>query len=102
MKTNNALSFVPGPRGDAQDMPGESPLTPGKARRWCEHQSMKMIARILLTVLALALWIASPAAEASPLLYSQGFDGQSGFGPSDVWAPFECRQGDLGRFRCGG
>ena len=48
---------------------------------------MKTIARvrILLTVLAASLWLTSPSAEASELIYSQYSDGQSTYGPSLVW-----------------
>jgi hypothetical protein len=48
---------------------------------------MKTILRTLLTVLAASLWVSSPAAKASALLYSQAVDGQSAFGPSEVWTP---------------
>jgi len=48
---------------------------------------MKTISRSLLTVLAASLWISNPSAKASDLLYSQAVDGQSAFGPSEVWTP---------------
>jgi len=38
-------------------------------------------------VLAASLWISNPSAKASDLLYSQAVDGQSAFGPSEVWTP---------------
>ncbi len=88
MKTSNDPSFVPGPHGDAQDMPSESSLTPGEDRQRSERRCMKMIARTFLTVFATSLWVVGPSAKASPLLYEQGFDGQSGYGPSVVWAAF--------------
>lgn len=48
---------------------------------------MKTIPRSILTVLAASLWVSSPSVKASDLLYSQAVDGQSAFGPSEVWAP---------------
>ena len=48
---------------------------------------MKTISRTLLTVLAASLWVSNPSAKASDLLYSQAVDGQSAFGPSEVWTP---------------
>ena len=48
---------------------------------------MKTISRALLTVLAASLWVSNPSAKASELLYSQAVDGQSIFGPSEVWTP---------------
>ena len=48
---------------------------------------MKTISRTLLIVLAASLWVSSPSAKASDLLYSQAVDGQSAFGPSEVWTP---------------
>ncbi len=41
---------------------------------------------LLLAGLVISLCAASPAAEASGLIYSQGLDGQSVYGPSIVWA----------------
>ncbi len=87
MKTNNAPSFVPGPCSDAQDMHRKNPKTPSKDWSHCEHQSMQTYTRvrIFLTFLAASLWITSPAANASELIYSQYSDGQSVYGPSLVW-----------------
>ena len=48
---------------------------------------MKTISRTLLTLLAASLWVSNPSAKASALLYSQAVDGQSAFGPSEVWTP---------------
>ena len=45
---------------------------------------MKTIAR-LLTVLTAWLWVTSPTANASELIYSRSSDGQSVYGPSLVW-----------------
>src|SRR5664279_3222472 len=47
--------------------------------------SMKKITPVLLTLLVVALSIASPSAGASELIYSQTSDGQSVYGPSLVW-----------------
>ena len=87
MKTNNAPSFVPGPCSDAQNMHRKNPKTPSKDWSHCEHQSMQTYTRvrIFLTFLAASLWITSPAANASELIYSQYSDGQSVYGPSLVW-----------------
>ncbi len=49
---------------------------------------MKMISRTLaLALLATSLWISNSSARAGELIYSQYSDGQSGFGPSQLWAP---------------
>src|SRR5688500_6789213 len=50
--------------------------------------NMETIARPLLTltILAASLWITSPSDRAGALIYSQSSDGQSTFGPSQLWA----------------
>ena len=47
---------------------------------------MKTISRTLLTLLAASLWVSSPTARRAHC-YSQAVDGQSAFGPSEVWTP---------------
>lgn len=64
-------------------MPGESQSATSKNRRRCEVSSMKTTA--LLTLLAASLWFGSPSAEASDLVFSQSSDGQSAYGPSQLW-----------------
>ncbi len=52
-----------------------------------EPWSMKTISQTLLTltILAASLWVTSPSARAGQLIYSQSSDGQSAYGPSQVW-----------------
>ena len=47
---------------------------------------MKTKAPVLLTLLAASLWMCSPSAAASDLLFSQNADGQSTYGPSQLWS----------------
>ena len=60
---------------------------PAKIGRTANIRACKRTARvrIFLTFLAASLWITSPAANASELIYSQYSDGQSVYGPSLVW-----------------
>lgn len=46
---------------------------------------MKTMTPFSVSILAALLWIASPSAQPSVLIYSQGFDGQSAYGPSLIW-----------------
>ena len=48
---------------------------------------MKTISRTLLTVLGASPWVSNPSVQVSDLLYSQAVDGQSAFGPREVWTP---------------
>ena len=48
---------------------------------------MKTITAILLAAISPAFLISSPSATAGELLFSQFSDGQSAYGPSEVWAP---------------
>lgn len=48
---------------------------------------MKQLQRLIAAVIVTWLGASALPAHASELLYSQLFDGQSIFGPSDVWAP---------------
>ena len=54
-------------------------------RQLREPWSMKTITPVLLTVVAALLWISSPSALASDLIYSQSSDNQSTYGPSQLW-----------------
>jgi hypothetical protein len=47
---------------------------------------METKAPVLLMVLAASLWICSPSPAASELLFSQNADGQSTYGPSQLWS----------------
>src|SRR5678816_2974598 len=47
---------------------------------------MKTTAPVLLTLLAASLWMCSPSSAASELLFSQNADGQSTYGPSQLWS----------------
>ncbi len=47
---------------------------------------MKTKVPVLLTALAASLWICSPLLAASELLFSQNADGQSTYGPSQLWS----------------
>jgi hypothetical protein len=62
--------------------PMEGEQRPTAARTW----DTKTTAQIFLTVLATLLWVSSPSAKASELIYSQYSDNQSTYGPSLVWA----------------
>src|SRR6478736_5295760 len=46
---------------------------------------MKTKVPVLLTLLAASLWMCSPSPAASELLFSQNADGQSTYGPSELW-----------------
>src|SRR6476660_3799123 len=51
-----------------------------------EASGMKTKALVLLTLLAASLWMCSPSPAASELLFSQNADGQSTYGPSQLWS----------------
>jgi hypothetical protein len=59
---------------------------------------VKPIRKVMLAAIVTCLGAISVPAQASDLLFSQLFDGQSVFGPSDVWTPLERRPGSVGRF----
>src|SRR5258708_4258159 len=89
MHIENSSVLASGSRSDLQYPPTKRQLTPSPDRTAARGLVMKTIARvrILLTVLAASLWVTSPAANASELIYSQYSDGQSTYGPSLVWSP---------------
>ena len=53
---------------------------------WGKFSAIKTISRLLLLALAALLWVATPSAIASELIYSQRSDNQSTYGPSQLWS----------------
>ena len=48
---------------------------------------MKMITKVSVVILTTLIWVGMVRAQASELLLSQLSDGQSTYGPSELWTP---------------
>ena len=60
---------------------------------------MKIINKFpVVVVLAAFIWAGLVRAQASELLFSQSSDGQSAYGPSELWAPAGVNK--IGRASC--